>query len=233
MPVNPGLSIVIPVINEGAGLDSRLRQLRTQLSGLPDSEIIISDGGSQDDTLSIAQVHGCKIVSGPAGRARQLNLGAKQAVYGWLLFLHADTRLPGDFHAQVMQTKNWGFFKLRLSGTQSVFRLIEKMISGRSAWSGISTGDQAQFFKTDFFRSIGGYPDIPLMEDVAISKKARGLAKPLVIDEPVITSSRRWEQNGIVKTILLMWWLRFAFWIGISAKRLHRIYYPQRDETRG
>ena len=229
MPVNPGLSIVLPVFNEGKGLDSRLAKLKQQLSDLPDQEIIVSDGGSEDDTVAIAQHHGCTVINGSRGRAKQLNRGAKHAAYDWLLFLHADTQLPDDFHTRLMRADAWGFFTLRLSGSHSAFRLVEKMINGRSSWSGISTGDQAQFFKTEFFQSIGGYPDIPLMEDVAISKQARSVSKPLVITDPVITSSRRWEENGIVKTILLMWWLRFAFWIGVSAKRLHRIYYPQHD----
>ncbi len=229
MQVKPGLSIVIPVINESAGLNNQLARLNQQLSSLASKEIIVSDGGSNDDTLSIAQSHGCNIVSGPAGRARQLNHGASQASHEWLLFLHADTQLPDNFYSQMMQASAWGFFTVHLSGSRPVFRLIEKMISGRSSWSGISTGDQAQFFRYDFFRSIGGYPDLPLMEDVAISKLAKARSRPLVINDPVITSSRRWEQNGVLKTILLMWWLRFAFWIGISAKRLHRLYYPQHD----
>ncbi len=229
MPVNPGLSIVIPVFNEGSGLDSRLAKLKQQLSALPRHEVIVSDGGSEDDTVTIARRHGCTVISGPTGRAKQLNQGAEHAAYDWLLFLHADTQLPDNFYNQLMQADAWGFFTVRLSGTHSAFRLVEKMINGRSSWSGISTGDQAQFFRADFFQTIGGYPDIPLMEDVAISKQAKSVSKPMVINDPVITSSRRWEQNGIVKTILLMWWLRFAFWIGISAKRLHRIYYPQHD----
>lgn len=224
-----GLSIVIPVLNEGAVLNNQLSHLQQQLSDSSRVEIIISDGGSQDNSLAIARAFDCRVVSGPAGRARQLNHGASVAIHPWILFLHADTRLPAGFHSQVLATNQWGFFKLRLSGSRLVFRLLEFMISWRSSFSGISTGDQAQFFRREFFNHTGGYPDIPLMEDVAISKRAKQLAKPDVIESPVITSSRRWEQNGVLKTIILMWWLRFAYWSGVSAHRLHRLYYPEHD----
>ncbi len=229
MQVETGLSITIPVLNEGSGLYQLLSELQQQVAGSPSIEIIVSDGGSDDDTIAIARSFDCLLVSGPPGRAKQLNNGAHAASQDRLLFLHADTRLPVGFHPAVLSAAEWGFFKLRLSGSSSVFRLLEFMISWRSKLRGISTGDQAQFFKRDFFDAIDGYPDIPLMEDVAISKQARARSRPTVIATPVTTSSRRWEQHGVVKTILLMWWLRFAFWIGISAQRLHRQYYPQHD----
>ncbi len=222
-----GLSVVVPVLNEGAGLADQLTLLTRHLESLPHVEIIVSDGGSHDDTLAIARGFDCRVVTGPAGRARQLNHGASIAVYPWLLFLHADTRLPSDFHSQITTSGDWGFFKLRLTGSAQAFRVIEFMINWRSSLSGIGTGDQGQFFRREFFHSIGGYPDIPLMEDVAICKRAKQQIDPAVIESPVTTSSRRWEQHGVIKTVLLMWWLRFAFWVGISADKLHRMYYRQ------
>lgn len=224
-----GLSIVIPVLNDGAALNQLLSRLQQHLETSDKTEIIVSDGGSRDDTLDVARHFNCRIIRGAAGRSQQLNRGANVARFGRILFLHADTRLPDHFQQHLLSAGDWGFFKLRLSGNQHPFRLIESMINWRSSLTGISTGDQAQFFSKDFFKAFGGYPDIPLMEDVAISKKAKSLSTPSVIDSPVVTSSRRWVKQGIIRTILLMWWLRFAFWIGISADKLHRLYYSQRD----
>ncbi|MDJ0834649.1 MAG: TIGR04283 family arsenosugar biosynthesis glycosyltransferase [Gammaproteobacteria bacterium] len=220
-------SIIIPTLNESTSLADQLPQL---LSGTDDPsrvEIIISDGGSTDDTLEQARRFPLQIVTGDLGRATQMNHGAQQASGDWLLFLHADTRLPADWMNLIEQcSAPWGRFDLQLSGQHWLLRVVETMMNWRSRLTSVATGDQVLFFRRDFFNQLQGFPAIPLMEDVAISKQARKLAKPACIRQPVISSSRRWEQHGILRTISLMWLIRFAYWIGIKPETLHRLYYP-------
>lgn len=218
------VSIIIPVYNEASQLDGSLKKL---FDGLESSEIevILSDGGSTDNTLLIAEQYPCKILSSEIGRARQMNTASHHANGEFLLFLHADSSLPDDWLKQVQASQNWGFFPVKLSGRHWLLRIIESAINLRSRASKVATGDQGLYFRKSFFADLRGFPDIPIMEDVAISKRAGGFSKPCIGRNPVVTSSRRWEQNGIVKTVFLMWGLRFAFWLGISPHRLHRIYY--------
>jgi rSAM/selenodomain-associated transferase 2 len=218
------VSIIIPVYNEASQLDGSLKKL---FDGLESSEIevILSDGGSTDNTLLIAKQYPCKILSSEIGRARQMNTASRHANGEFLLFLHADSSLPDDWLKQVQASQNWGFFPVKLSGRHWLLRIIETAINLRSRASKVATGDQGLYFRKSFFNDLKGFPDIPIMEDVAISKRAREFSKPCIGLNPIITSSRRWEQNGIVKTVFLMWGLRFAFWLGISPHRLHRIYY--------
>jgi len=218
------VSIIIPVYNEASQLDGSLKKL---FDGLENSEIevILSDGGSTDNTLLIAKQYPCKILSSEIGRARQMNTASHHANGEFLLFLHADSSLPNDWLKQVQASQNWGFFPVKLSGRHWLLRIIESAINLRSRASKVATGDQGLYFRKSFFNALKGFPDIPIMEDVAISKRARGFSKTCIGRNPVVTSSRRWEQNGIVKTVFLMWGLRFAFWLGISPHRLHRIYY--------
>jgi rSAM/selenodomain-associated transferase 2 len=217
------VSIIIPVYNEASQLDGSLKKL---FDGLESSEIevILSDGGSTDNTLLIAKQYPCKTLSSEIGRARQMNTASHHANGEFLLFLHADSSLPDDWLKQVKASQNWGFFPVKLSGRHWLLRIIETAINLRSRASKVATGDQGLYFRKSFFIDLKGFADIPIMEDVAISKRARGVSKPCIGRNPVVTSSRRWEQNGIVKTVLLMWGLRFAFWLGISPHRLHRIY---------
>ncbi len=135
--------------------------------------------------------------------------------------------LPPDLDAGFAEGANWGFFRLRLSGQAPVYRIIESAINLRSRVTRVAGGDQGLFFERDFFLSLGGFPQIPLMEDVAICKSARRLSRPAIIASPVHSSSRRWHDNGVFKTILLMWSLRLAYWLGVNPAKLHRIYYPQ------
>ena len=140
--------------------------------------------------------------------------------------MHADTRLPANWLRLIEQSRaDWGFFRVSLSGRQVMLKLVASMMNWRSCKTSVATGDQAMFFRRSFFWSIGGFPEIPLMEDIAISKLARQQANPVCIPQRVVTSSRRWEQNGVLRTIVLMWWLRFAFWVGIAPQTLHRWYY--------
>jgi len=219
-------SIIIPVLDEAARLDHALDELTGQIERFSDCEIIVCDGGSRDGTRRIARRHPVQLIEAPRGRANQMNAGAGQALGEWLLFLHADTRLPADWRQAIDNAgRDWGRFSVRLSGRRWPFRVIEWMMNRRSCLTGIATGDQALFFRRDLFRRIGGYPGIPLMEDIAISKAAKALSPPACLPQRVITSSRRWEKNGILGTILLMWGLRLAYWLGVDPGRLHRFYY--------
>jgi len=217
------VSIIIPVYNEASQLDGNLKKLFIDLKN-SEIEVILSDGGSTDNTLTIAKQYPCKILSSEIGRARQMNTACDHANGEFLLFLHADSNLPDGWLKQVQASQNWGFFPVRLSGRHWLLRIIESAINLRSRASKVATGDQGLYFRKSFFDDLKGFPDIPIMEDVAISKRARELSKPCIGRNPVVTSSRRWEQNGIVKTVVLMWGLRFAYWLGISPHRLHRIY---------
>mgnify|MGYP002639233031 CR=1 FL=1 len=220
-------SVIIPTYNESNALNFALIELLNSINYLSEVEIILSDGGSQDDSLEQARQFPVNIINSQKGRALQMNTAANQAMGEWLVFLHADTRLPEDWMTLIKQSKTpWGRFDLHLSGRHWMFRVIEKAINFRSRKTKVATGDQVIFFKRDFFTQLGGFPEIPLMEDIAICKAARKLYNPSCIDHPVITSSRRWEKNGIIQTILLMWLLRFAFWVGIKPETLHRVYYP-------
>jgi rSAM/selenodomain-associated transferase 2 len=222
----PRLSIVIPVLDEADCLDRSLSNLFSRPGFRAFCEVIVSDGGSTDRSLEIAARYPCRIVTGDAGRALQMNAATVHARGDWLLFLHADSRLPEDFERLV--DGDWGFFRLRLDGEHPAFRVIETMINLRSRLSRVAGGDQGLFFRRGFFESLGGFARIPLMEDIAICKQARRRGAPRIIDAAMNSSSRRWQQRGIAKTVLLMWSLRFAYWLGIDPGRLHRYYYPER-----
>lgn len=227
LPDPLAVSIVIPVLNEAGCLDQSLKRLFASPLVEEGCEVIVCDGGSHDGSLEIARRHDCRVLAATPGRAEQMNRGAEIAQGQLLLFLHADSELPADLR-QLPKDADWGFFRLQLDHPARVFRLIESAINLRSRITRVAGGDQGLFFRRDFFERLGAFPTIPLMEDVAICKSARCLAPPLVIQSPVKTSSRRWQQRGVVKTILLMWSLRLAYWLGVDPIRLHRIYYPQR-----
>ena len=212
------VSIVIPALNEADMIGATLADLgeldREQI------EIIVVDGGSTDRTVSIANLAADQVLASPGGRAIQMNRGAYQAEGDYLLFLHADTRIPADlldilsrnFASQCV----WGRFDVSLSGSDRLFRVIEFLINLRSRVSGIATGDQGIFVRRSIFCKLGGYPEIPLMEDIALSRKLRAIARPLCLRQRLVTSSRRWEQRGVIRTILLMWGLRFLFFVGVN-----------------
>ncbi len=191
-------------------------------------EIIVVDGGSIDDTYQIAEPLADKILLTKSGRANQMNFGAKSSQHEILLFLHADTFLPTNAANLIIQSlinkQKWGRFNVSLSGTNRLLRIVERMINWRSCWTGIATGDQAIFVQQDLYQQIQGFPTIPLMEDIAFSKRLKKYSSPICIKEPVITSSRRWEQNGIFRTILLMWKLRLAYALGVDPHKLKKYY---------
>jgi rSAM/selenodomain-associated transferase 2 len=220
------LSIIIPVLNEADVIQKQLLELKKSLNA--DNEIIVVDGGSHDDTVILAENLADRVIISPQkGRAFQMNAGAALAQGDTLLFLHSDTCLPNHFtHFDFIKNeKKWGFFRVRLSGTQWQFRIIETMMNLRSQFTAIATGDQGIFIKRQFFEDLKGFAEIPLMEDVELCKRLRKYASPLIVKETVTTSSRRWEQHGIVKTILLMWRLRLDYFFGVSPSVLVKRYY--------
>lgn len=221
------ISIIIPALDEAATLEATLLPLQAWREA--GHELILVDGGSGDGTVSIAAPLVDKVLASEPGRALQMNLGADSAVGGVLLFLHADTVLPPDGDVLIQQVLAqrfcWGRFDVRLSGRHWLLRVVERLMNWRSCFSGIATGDQGIFVERTLFEQLGGFPSLPLMEDLALSKRLKGAAgKPACIHTPLITSSRRWEQYGIVRTILLMWRLRLAWFLGVPAQRLAKQY---------
>jgi rSAM/selenodomain-associated transferase 2 len=226
LPDSPQLSIIIPVLNEADCLDQGLARLFALQWVTNHAEVIVSDGGSRDGSLDIASQYPCSIVHSKAGRATQMNAASKTARGQFLLFLHADSTLPEDFNCFIETDAKWGFYRLRLSDDAFVYRIIETAINLRTRISQVAGGDQGLYFKRNFFESLNAYPKIPLMEDIAICKTARRIAKPIIIGSAISSSNRRWRDNGIFKTVLLMWSLRLAYWLGVDPHRLHKLYYP-------
>lgn len=222
------VSIVLPILNEAEQVSNRLQALTELLKRAAANtyEIIVVDGGSEDNSAELACEFADQVINSARGRALQMNAGAAMARGDVLLFLHADTLLPEralDFINSKVPA--WGWFNVRLSGENMLFRIIETMMNLRSRLSRVATGDQAMFVRRELFNTIGGFPQIALMEDIALSKLLRKQARPTIISQPVITSSRRWQQHGIIKTVLLMWWLRLLYFMGVSPARLVRSYY--------
>lgn len=188
-------------------------------------EIILVDGGSQDESLAIARRAGVCVLEAARGRARQMNAGARVAQGGALLFLHADTRLPdvadgAVLHALATTGRAWGRFDVRITGRSPWLRVIGGMMNLRSRLTGIATGDQAIFVTRAAFDSVDGFPELPLMEDIEMSRRLKRMSPPACLTARVSTSGRRWESRGIWRTILLMWRLRLAYWRGTPASQL-------------
>ncbi len=219
------LSIVIPVLNEAGQLPAKLHALQ----GLRDRcQLLLVDGGSHDDSPEIAKPLVDKVILGSRGRAIQMNAGASQAEAEVLLFLHADTRLPDNAIDLINQAMaegfQWGRFDVAFDSPKPIFKLIAFMMNQRSRLTSIATGDQALFITHSAFAAAGGFPEIALMEDIAISGKLKILGKPCSLKAKVLTSARRWQQHGLFKTILLMWWLRLAYFFGADPNDLAMCY---------
>lgn len=216
------LSIVIPVLNDAPSLRRLIDDLRDT-----EFEVVVADGGSDDDSKSVASSVG-RVLSAPRGRGTQMAAGVDAANGDWLWFMHADTRVSQRVVTTLvdrLDKPGWGFFSVCLDGGSWPYRMIEKAMSWRSAVSGIATGDQGIFVHRELLDAVGGVPRQPLLEDVELCRRLRRLAKPVVVWEPLVTSSRRWEHHGIGRTILAMWWLRFRYFAGADPSFLARRYY--------
>ncbi|MCK4587008.1 MAG: TIGR04283 family arsenosugar biosynthesis glycosyltransferase [Gammaproteobacteria bacterium] len=230
------ISVIIPVLNE----ETAIRKMLPEMQWIRESghELIVVDGGSTDDSFALARNFSDAVIVSTQGRAVQMNAGAKIATGDVLLFLHIDTILPTDSLSKILTSVNWGNtqnnsqvekawgrFDVRLSGSHFMFRIIELLMNWRSRMTGIATGDQAIFVSKELFEHIGGYKEIPLMEDIEISRRLKKISKPVCIQERVIASSRRWEVSGIYRTVFLMWRLRLSYWLGVDPVRLVKQYY--------
>ena len=221
------LSIIMPVLDEGEGIAAALDAL-ADLRSLG-SEVIVVDGGSRDATIQRARLRADRVILAPCGRALQMNAGAAKAFGDVLLFLHADTRLPADADHVVLNGlgrsgRAWGRFDVKIDGRSWLLAVVGWLMNIRSRLTGIATGDQAMFVRRDAFQAAGGFAAIPLMEDIELSKRLKRASRPLCLRERVITSGRRWEQEGVLKTMILMWRLRLAYFFGADPTALARQY---------
>ncbi len=220
-------SVIIPTLDE----QDLLAETLTRTATLGFDELIVVDGGSTDRTVDIATRLGreVRVLTSAPGRARQMNTGARAARGDVLLFLHADTRLPDNARAAVRTALDethcvGGRFDIQFNTLSGWARVISFMMNLRSRATGIATGDQAIFVRRRLFEQLGGFPDQPLMEDVAFTTRLKRAGKTVALRARATSSFRRWERRGPLRTILLMWALRFLYWIGVSPVRLARWY---------
>lgn len=223
--MNGTIGIVVPMRNEAAQLPDLLAHLLPLVQR--GAQVILVDGGSQDGSAARARAAGFTVLDTEAGRARQMNAGARASTAATLLFLHADTRLPdgaGEAIAQALRAQVWGRFDVNIVGRPALLRLVAFMMNRRSRLTGIATGDQGLFMRREAFDAVGGFPEQPLMEDIEICRALKRLGRPACLRLKVTTSGRRWEQRGVWRTILLMGWLRWRYWRGASAESIARAY---------
>jgi len=226
------ITVVIPTLNEEAVLPRTL----SLTAGLGFDEMIVVDGGSHDRTREIVtalrvtrDASPVTLLTAPPGRAKQMNAGGTSSKGDVLLFLHADTSLPSDARQAVERALEdpacvGGRFDLRFERDSGLGWLISRMMNLRSRWTGIATGDQAIFVRRSVFDQLGGYSDLPIMEDVDFTRRLKRTGLIAALQSKVTTSYRRWDTRGPLRTILLMWTLRFLYWIGISPHSLTRLY---------
>jgi rSAM/selenodomain-associated transferase 2 len=223
------VAVIIPVLNEAAGIAATLRGVQR----LEPDELVVVDGGSADRTREICQSNGVAVIASPRGRAAQMNAGAAHATADILLFLHADTGLPDsaltDIRAAMReQTCVGGHFDVELDCDRLMLKIVGAMISLRSRLSKVGTGDQAIFIRRELFNRLGGFPEIPLMEDIALSRAMKRAGAVTCLRSHVVTSARRWEIEGIGRTIVKMWMLKSLYLLGVSPSRLKRFYDDRR-----
>lgn len=224
------ISIVIPVLNEARRLPLLLAALRRQFV---DAELIVIDGGSVDGSAALALRGADTVLLGAPGRARQLNLGAAGARGEWLLFLHADSApaFDADELAALVADAGpdaWGFFTITLQGRSRLLPVVAWFMNRRARFTHVATGDQGLLVRRDRFEALAGYANIPLMEDVEICKRLRRIAPPLPLHLVMRSSGRRWDEQGALRTVLSMWALRLAYWLGVPPRRLWQHYYGRR-----
>ncbi|WP_417338705.1 TIGR04283 family arsenosugar biosynthesis glycosyltransferase [Halomonas kashgarensis] len=213
------------MLDEAAAIEATLTALQPLRA--QGAEVIVVDGGSADQSVALATPLADVAMTGEPGRARQMNLGARQARASALLFLHADTHLPPDAMERILHaldTHTWGRFDIRLAGHSRWLPVVSWMMNRRSRLTGIATGDQGLFVRADTFQAVGGFPQQPLMEDIELTKRLRRTLRPACLKAQVVSSGRRWDRQGAWKTIRLMWRLRYRYWRGVSATQLAKEY---------
>jgi rSAM/selenodomain-associated transferase 2 len=225
------VSIVIPALNEAGAISATLRALATARAR--GAEVIVVDGGSQDGTTEIAASAADHVIIAEPGRANQMNAGVRSASGEILLFMHADSIAPRDVDLLLVQAVGgaqlaWGRFDVHIESDVRMLRLVAALMNMRSRITGIATGDQGIFTTRPLFEALGGFPRQPLMEDIAFSRSAKRLAAPICLRDRMHTSGRRWERHGVFRTILLMWKLRLAYFLGTDPRDLALRY----DQTR-
>ncbi|WOJ94339.1 TIGR04283 family arsenosugar biosynthesis glycosyltransferase [Congregibacter variabilis] len=219
------MSFVIPALNEVSRLPVLLRQLRRDFA---DCELIVVDGGSSDGSVAAAMGLADCILLGEPGRALQMNLGAACAKGDWLAFLHADTQPDFDeatLRAALDDQLRWGFCHISLQGHSRGLPMVSAFMNQRSRLTNVATGDQLLFVQRELFREVEGFRRIPLMEDVDICKRLRSRGAGGLLNLQVLSSGRRWDERGLWATIMRMWVLRLAYWLGVSPRRLWAHYY--------
>ncbi len=227
MTPTTAISIIVPVLDEADAILGALDALAPyRTRGV---ELIVVDGGSRDATVPRAAPHADRVVVAPRGRATQMTAGARLARGEVLIFLHADTRLPPYADRLVLERlarcgRTWGRFDVKIGGRHPLLTVVAALMNLRSRLTGIATGDQAIFARRDAFETVGGYPEVALMEDIALSARLKRLSRPLCLRARAVTSGRRWEKHGLLRTVVLMWRLRLAYFVGADPSALARRY---------
>jgi rSAM/selenodomain-associated transferase 2 len=218
----PLLSLILPVLNEATTVVAQLTKL--QVLRARGAELLVVDGGSNDGTAALAAAGADRLLDAPRGRALQMNAGARASRGEVLLFVHADTTLPPDadalIRAAIAGGAVWGRFDVSIDGRHPLLPLVAAMMNWRSRWTGIATGDQAMFVRRDAFLAVGAFPEVALMEDIALSRRLKAVARPACLRARVRTSGRRWEKHGVLRTIVLMWRLRASYFFGADPQQL-------------
>jgi rSAM/selenodomain-associated transferase 2 len=220
------LSVIVPMLNECATIAGTLNTVRR---GAPDAEIVVVDGGSSDPSVAIARPLCDALISARRGRARQMNAGARASHGDVLVFVHADTIVPRSFARDIaLPLSNpavvGGRFDVQLDATALPYRIIGAMISLRSRISRTGTGDQAIFVRRDVFDRLGGFPDLDLCEDLEFTRRLKRAGPVACLRARVITSARRWNRDGVVRTVMRMWLIRAMYLVGVPPARLKRMY---------
>jgi rSAM/selenodomain-associated transferase 2 len=221
------LSVIVPMLNEAADIGQTLGTLAAlRQRGV---EVIVADGGSIDGSAAIAAQLANAVIAAPRGRALQMNAGAAASHGDILLFLHADTALPAGADTLILEALTgrsaaWGRFDVTIEGISRMLPVVARMMNLRSRLTGIATGDQAIFVRREDFFAVGGFPVQPLMEDIELSRRLKARSAPVCLAQRVATSGRRWEANGVWRTIFLMWNLRLRYWLGAPAETLAKAY---------
>ena len=228
----PQLSVIIPALDEAAAITATLQALQPLRKR--GHEVIVVDGGSHDLTVDLSRPLADRVIPAGAGRANQMRAGAAVAAGSVLWFLHADTIPPPQADALILAAlqqsgTGWGRFDVGFPQGRLLLHCVAWMMNQRSRLSGIVTGDQGLFVTRRHYDSVGGFPEIPLMEDIALSRALRRNGRPASIHQPVITSPRRWLTHGVLRTILRMWALRLAYFLGVSPQRLATYYAAHRS----